>query len=93
MSVVASIDKIYQRSRSLKVTPFTLGKPDFIVIRGKGLNSTNKRSNYGNQLNLRITFRFLKQGQVIAYTQNELFYIKQNEVGATVTILLSEVGN
>ena len=58
--MVASIDKIYQRSRSLKVTPFTLGKPDFIVIREKGLNSTNKRSNYGNQLNLRITFRFLK---------------------------------
>ena len=60
MSVVASTDKIYQRSRSLKMTPFTLGKPDFIVIRGKGLNSTNKRSNYGNQLNLHITFRFLK---------------------------------
>ena len=58
--MVASIDKIYQRSRSLKVTPFTLGKPDFIVIREKGLNSTNKRSNYGNQLNLCITFRFLK---------------------------------
>ena len=42
------------------MTPFTLGKPDFIGIRGKGLSSTNKRSNYGNQLNLCITFRFLK---------------------------------
>ena len=31
---------------------------DFIVIRGKGLISTNQRSNNGNQLNLRITFRF-----------------------------------
>ena len=40
-----------------------------------------------------LTFRFLKWGHLIAYIQNELFYIKQNEVGTTVIILISEVGN